>query len=83
MDQQQTENATNAARGWLYAEICDVSESTCEIERHFYATFRLGRGIQRDCRTINTTLIDAMCRGGCDLSIVPPVVLVGRVAAEK
>jgi CheY-specific phosphatase CheX len=22
-------------------------------------------------------------RGGCDLSIVPPVVLVGRVAAEK
>ena len=47
MDQQQTENATNAARGWLYAEICDVSESTCEIERHFYATLRRGRGIQR------------------------------------
>lgn len=83
MNQQRTRDATNTARGWLYAEICDVSERTCVNERHFYASFRLRRRIQWRFLTFITNWIIALRRGGCDVSIVPLVVRVWRVVVEK
>ena len=83
MDQQQTRDATNVARGWFYAEICDVSERTCVNERQFYASLRLRRRIQWRFLTFITNWIIALRRGGCDVSIVPLVVRVRRVVVEK
>ena len=83
MDQQQTRDATNVARGWFYAEICDVSERTCVNERQFYASLRLRRRIQWRFLTFITNWIIALRRGGCDVSIVLLVVRVRRVVVEK
>jgi hypothetical protein len=83
MNQQRTRDATNTARGWLYAEICDVSERTCVNERHFYASFRLRRRIQWRFLTFIANWIIALRRGGCDVSIVPLVVRVWRVVVKK
>ena len=83
IDQQQGRDASNAARGWPCAEICNVSESTCVNERHFYATLRLRRGIQRRYITIGAEWINAMRSGGRDRSKVPLIVSVRRVVVEK
>ena len=83
MDQQQTDDATNAAWGCSYAEICNVSESTCGNERHFYACFWLKRGIQRPNLTFEANTNNTECRGDYDRSIVPLIVLARRVVAEK
>ena len=83
MYQRQAGDTSNDSRRWQSKEICNVSESTCGNERHFYAFLRLRPGIQRGYITIGAEWINAMRSVGCDRSKVPLIVSVRRVVAEK
>ena len=83
MYQQKAGNTSNDSRRWQSKEICNVSESTCGNERHFYAFLRLRPGIQRRYITIGAEWINAMRSGGRDRSKVPLIVSVRRVVVEK
>ena len=83
IDQQQGRDASNAAWGWLCVGICNVSDSTCENECHFLAPLGLRPGIQWRFLTFDANWNNAMRSGGCDRSIVPLIVSVRRVVAEK
>ena len=83
MDQQQTGDASNAAWGWSCAELRDVFVCICENERRFYTSLRLRQEKQRRYITNDADWINAMRNVGCDHSIVPLIVSVRRVVAEK